>query len=90
MTEEVLFASEREQSRAEIASTLRAVADKLDAGDPLTLTAGDQSVELDPPARSEFEIKAEREIEGDEEELSVEFEIEWTPGRDEDGPVRIE
>ena len=91
MTEEVLFESERSQSREEIAETLHAVADKLAAGESITLTAGDQSVDLDPPARPEFEIKAERETEGDEVELSVEFEIEWTPGGDSDeGPVSIE
>jgi len=89
MPEEVLFESERTQSRAEIAETLRAVADKLDAGESITLSAGEQSIELDPAERPEFEIKAERET-GGEEELSVEFEIEWTPGASDDGPVSVE
>jgi len=90
MPEEVLFESERAQSRAEIAETLRAVADKLDAGESITLSAGEQSIELDPSERPEFEIKAERETGGGAEELSVEFEIEWTPGAEEDGPVSVE
>ena len=91
MTQEVLFESERPQSREEIAETLRAVADKLAAGESITLSAGDQSVDLDPSARPEFEIKAEREREADEEELSVEFEIEWTAGDGgDDGPVSVE
>ncbi|WP_256393799.1 amphi-Trp domain-containing protein [Natronoarchaeum rubrum] len=90
MPEEVLFESERTQSRAEIAETLRAVADKLDAGGSITLSAGEQSIELDPAERSEFEIKAERETGGGEEELSVEFEIEWSPGASDDGPVSVE
>ncbi|SNZ05496.1 amphi-Trp domain-containing protein [Natronoarchaeum philippinense] len=90
MSEEVLFESERSQSRSDIAATLRAVADKLDAGESITLRGGDQSLELDPPERPEFEIKAEREIEGGVEELSVEFELEWTPGDADDGPVSVE
>ncbi|MFD1598359.1 amphi-Trp domain-containing protein [Halobellus rarus] len=81
MPEEVLFKSETPQSREAIASYLRSVADKLDAGDPVTLTAGEQSVTMDPPAQPTFEVKAEREgpAEGPGE-LSIEFEIEWDEG----------
>lgn len=78
--EEVLFKTERSQDRAEIAQYLRAVADKLDSGEPLTLTAGDQSVTLDVPARPTFEVKAEREHESSGIERSVEFELEWKEG----------
>ncbi|WP_416840573.1 amphi-Trp domain-containing protein [Haloferax sp. DFSO52] len=82
MPEEVLFKSESRQSRAEIASYLRAIADKLDAGEPITLKAGSQSVTMDPPTSPTFEVKAEREgPAGKPGELSVEFELEW----DEDG-----
>ncbi|KTG29045.1 amphi-Trp domain-containing protein [Haloferax profundi] len=82
MPEEVLFKSESRQTRAEIASYLRAVADKLDAGEPITLKAGDQSVTMEPPASPTFEVKAEREgPAGQPGELSIEFELEW----DEDG-----
>ncbi|HKL29484.1 MAG TPA: amphi-Trp domain-containing protein [Natrialbaceae archaeon] len=92
MPEEVLFEVERTQDRAEIADMLRSVADKLDAGESLTLTAGDQSVTLDPPARPTFEIKAERETSsgGGPGELSVEFELEWDENGDGDAPVDIE
>ncbi|MFB6120738.1 MAG: amphi-Trp domain-containing protein [Halobacteriaceae archaeon] len=90
MPEEVLFASESEQSRAEIASYLRAVADGLDAGDDITLRAGDESVTLDPPERLAFEVKAEREgPEDGQGELSVEFELEWDEGAD-GGALEIE
>lgn len=61
MPEEVLFESENRQARAEIASYLRTVADKLDAGEPITLKAGDQTVTMEPPASPTFEVKAERE-----------------------------
>ena len=75
--EEVLFKTEQKQSRAEIAEHLRAVADKLESGEPVTLSSGAESVSLDVPARPTFEVKAEREQEGTESELSVEFELEW-------------
>jgi amphi-Trp domain-containing protein len=82
MPEEVLFETESHRTRAEVASYLRAFADKLDAGGPITLTAGDQSVTVDPPDRPTFEVKAEREGPADAPgELSIELEIEW----DEDG-----
>lgn len=80
--EEVLFESENRLERAEIADYLRTVADNLEAGDSIALSSGGESVTLEPPARPEFEVKAEREGPRDAPgELSVEFEIEW----DEDG-----
>ncbi|OAQ52969.1 hypothetical protein HTG_09065 [Natrinema mahii] len=86
MPEDVLFKSETEQSRADIASLLRRVADNLDAGDSITLTAGADSVTLEPPARPTFEVKAEREGPADGPgELSVEFELEWDEDGGEDG-----
>ncbi|CAI49591.2 uncharacterized protein NP_3000A [Natronomonas pharaonis DSM 2160] len=88
--EEVLFKTEKRQSRADIASMLRTVADKLDDGGDLTLSAGDESVTLDVPSQPTFEIKAERETEGSETELSVEFEIEWDENGDStDGDIEI-
>src|SRR6056297_2135054 len=82
MPEEVIFESESKQSRADVANYLRIVADKLDAGGDLTLSAGDQSVTLDPPTNVEFEVKAERETGSGPDELSVEFELEWADGED--------
>ncbi len=82
MPEEVLFESESVQSRSDIAAYLRAVADSLDAGDPITLKSGSESVTMEPPSRPTFEVKAEREGPTDRPgELSIEFELEW----DEDG-----
>ena len=78
MPEETLFETEASQSRGEIASYLRRVADKLDAGDGITLKAKGQSVTMTPPSRPTFEVKAEREGPADQSgELSIEFEIEW-------------
>ena len=95
MPEEVLFKSESSQSRAEIASFLRTVADNLEQGAAITLKAGDKSVTMDPPDRPTFEVKAEREgPSGGPKELSVEFEVEWDENADGGtgigGPLEIE
>lgn len=80
--EEVLFKTEQRQSRAEIAAHLRAVADKLEAGDQVSLSSGTESISLEVPALPTFEVKAEREQEGTSSELSVEFELEWDENDD--------
>jgi amphi-Trp domain-containing protein len=91
MPEEVLFSTEQTQSRAEIASYLRTVADRLADGSELTLASGAEEITLDPPGRLTFEVKAERETGGGPPELSVEFELEWTEGAtEEDSELRIE
>ncbi|MEF8824744.1 MAG: amphi-Trp domain-containing protein [Halapricum sp.] len=78
MPEKVLFESESDQTREEIASYLRSIADKLDQGEPVTLKSGSESVTMEPPARPTFEVKAEREGPTDGPgELSIEFELEW-------------
>jgi amphi-Trp domain-containing protein len=77
MTETVLFESERMSSVADVAAYLRTVADKLDAGESITLEAGNESVTLDPPGTVEFEVKAEHEGPEGNGELSLELEIEW-------------
>jgi amphi-Trp domain-containing protein len=87
MPEEVLFKSESNQTREEIASYLRRVADKLDHGAAITLISGSESVTMEPPARPTFEVKAEREGPTDGPgELSIEFELEWAEnGSEENG-----
>ena len=78
MPEDVLFESESEQSREEIASYLRSVAEKLEQGAALTLRSGSESVTMEPSARPTFEVKAEREgLTDGPGELSIEFELEW-------------
>ena len=95
MPEEVLFESENDQSREEIATYLRTVAEKLESGSAITLKAGSESVTLEPPARPTFEVKAEREGPTDGPgELSIEFELEWDEDGDDgdgaDGSLAIE
>lgn len=84
MPEEVLFKSEERLDRKAVAAHLRSVADKLDAGEALTLTSNGDELTLDVPASATFEVKAERETSkrGGPAELSVEFELEWTEGDD--------
>jgi amphi-Trp domain-containing protein len=82
--EEVLFKSERRENRETIARHLRAVADKLDAGEPVTLSDGTDSITMEVPSTPTFEVKAERETNGGSPELSVEFELEWTEGENGD------
>ncbi|MDJ1434248.1 amphi-Trp domain-containing protein [Halostagnicola sp. A-GB9-2] len=95
MPEEVLFKSESDQTREEIASYLRSVADKLEQGDSITLKSGSESVTMEPPARPTFEVKAEREGPTDGPgELSIEFELEWdengSEGNGRNGQLKIE
>jgi amphi-Trp domain-containing protein len=89
--EKVIFESESSQSRSDVAAYLRRVADNLEAGNPITLRAGDQSVTMDPPSRPTFEVKAEREGPADGSgELSVEFELEWDENGGGGGDLEIE
>lgn len=87
MPEETLFVDERRQTRDEIASYLRTVADKLEAGGAITLSAGEQSVTVEPPDRPTFEVKVERETTRGAEagELSIELELEWDEGESSGG-----
>lgn len=90
MPEEVIFEFEADHSRADVASYLRTVADKLDTGDPITLEAGGDAVTLDPPDTVEFEVKAEREgPAGGDGELSIELELEWPENADDRGSLDI-
>ncbi len=87
MPEEVLFEFERRFGTDEIATYLRTVADTLERGESITLESGSDSVTMEPPSRPTFEVKAERETSssGGPAELSVEFELEWTEGEQDDG-----
>lgn len=84
MTETVLFESESEQTRAAIASYLRNVAETLEGGRDLTLKAGEESVTVDPPAESTFEVRAERDGPAGTGEMRIGFELGWDNG--DDGP----
>ncbi|MFC7141933.1 amphi-Trp domain-containing protein [Halosimplex aquaticum] len=85
MPEEVIFEDERVMTRADVASYLRTVADRLDAGESLTLETGTDSVTVDVPNDVEFEVKVEREGPADGPgELGLELELEWDEGATDD------
>lgn len=87
--EEVLFETESAHSRNEIADYLEQVAENLRHG-RVTLVSGGDEVTVEPPERAVFEVKVEREEEGNEEEISVEFEIEWDMGGGDGGGLSVE
>lgn len=91
MPEDVLFETEQRLERGQIAEHLRRVAESLDAGDGITLSAGGESVTLSPPSRPTFEVTAEREGPADAAgELSVEFELEWAENGEDGGEFSVE
>ncbi|GCF12139.1 hypothetical protein Harman_00740 [Haloarcula mannanilytica] len=54
------------------------MADSLEEGSEITLSAGGQEATFAPPSQVEFEVKAEREgPENGDGELSIEVELEW-------------
>lgn len=77
--EEVLFKSEEPKTRSEVASFLRQLADKVEAGS-VTLRHGDAEQRVDIPQRLVLETKLEREVKRDSEKMSLEVELEWRPG----------
>ena len=89
MAEEVLFETESRQTGADVAAYLRTVAEKLELGERIQLSAGEDSVTVDPPADVEFEVKVEREG----TEKSLELELEWDESggdRDTGGSLQVE
>ncbi len=77
MAEETLFESESIQTREEVASYLKKVAENLETEESIALKSNSQSITMDPPSNLVFEVKAEREGPKDDSgELSIEFELE--------------
>jgi amphi-Trp domain-containing protein len=79
MTEETVFEFEQEQTRSEIADSLRLVSEQLDDDGEVTFTTEDRQATITVPSQSIFEVEIERERaeDDDEGELSIELEIEW-------------
>ena len=82
MSEE--YETERELSREEIADIFENFAEELRGGGEMTLAVGGEHVHIDPSDPCEFEVEVEEESRRVRSpERSVEFEIEWTRGKDE-------
>lgn len=86
--EETVFEVESRHSRDEIAEFLYDAATSVHEGE-MTVASGDDEVSLDIPEEAEFEVKVERDGE-DDEEYSIEFEIEWNAGGEGDGELRLD
>jgi len=77
----VLFETEERRSRTEIASFLRLLADKIEAGS-VTLKSGGNEVSLSLPQNLILETKVEEEQKKNKLKRSLEVEIEWIAGGD--------
>lgn len=84
MSDETEIEHEEELTRDEIADHLTAFAENLRGSDAITFEIGDHSIQIRPPERVELELEIEDEEESDGVERSVEFELVWLRGDDED------
>jgi amphi-Trp domain-containing protein len=83
MPDDKLFEFEQDMSRADVATYLRTVADKLDENGELDFSTADQSTTIQVPEHVEFEIELERESnDRGSSEISLEFELEWYETRE--------
>ncbi|MCG8617442.1 MAG: amphi-Trp domain-containing protein [Desulfobacterales bacterium] len=79
--ETVLFKSKEKKSAADVAQTLRLIADKIDSG-AMTLQQGETQVDLEFPGTMKLEMKVEEEQGRNRLKKSFEIELEWTPGEE--------
>ncbi|WP_029898863.1 amphi-Trp domain-containing protein [Desulfohalovibrio reitneri] len=89
MPEKVLFKSEEPSSRGDAAKFLRQLADKVESGHVVLKQAGEET-SLDLPENLTLEVKAEQEMKpGRAGKMSLEVEMEWTPGEEPKGGVEL-
>lgn len=86
--EVVLFQSEEKQSRQNVAAFLRQLADKVEPGQ-VVLQKGAESLTLNLPATVTLEVKAEEEDKKGRTQRSLEVEIEWYEGEEEEGALTL-
>ena len=79
MPEEMLFKTEEEVPRAEIAEALRDAAAQIASGD-VTLVSDEQEQIVTVPERPRFEVELERltDSETGDQRYELEYEIRWT------------
>lgn len=85
--EQVLFKSEERKTAQEVAVFLRQVADKIEQGS-LILKQGTNEIVLSFPKNLTLEVKVEEETKV-KVKRTLELEIEWVEGEEEQGGVRI-
>lgn len=84
----VLFQSEEKQSRQNVAAFLRQLADKVEQKQ-VVLQKGTESLSLDIPANVTLEVKAEEEDKKGRTQRSLEVEIEWYEGEEDEGTLSL-
>lgn len=78
MANGTLFEFEQDMSRADVATYLRSIADKLEDSGELDFSAADQSTSVQVPDHVEFEIELEQQSnDRGSSEIDLELEIEW-------------
>jgi len=85
--EKILFKSEERKTKILIADILNRFANMVELGN-MSLSNGAGSVDLQFPKNMVLEIKAEEEIKH-KTKRSLEIELEWTVGDDEQGSMII-
>jgi len=76
MTEEVLFKTEEEVSRTEMADRLRDAAEQIESGN-VRLESIDQKQIAELPETSTFEVEFERQTDPNSDYYELEFELSW-------------
>lgn len=85
----VLFSSEERQTRPEVVTFLRDLAERIEKGE-VVLQKGDESVTVNLPQNLVLELKVETEEKKDgREKWQLEVEIEWYEGDDIDTGVTL-
>ncbi|MEF8914460.1 amphi-Trp domain-containing protein [Natronomonas sp.] len=79
MPEEILFKTEEQRTRAEIAEALTAAADQIESG-AVHLESDTEDRDVNVPENPRFEVELERltDSETGEERYELEYEIRWT------------
>ncbi len=85
--ETVLFKNEEKKTRNEVVEILKTIVDKIEQG-KIALSNNTGSVELDLPQNLTLEIKVEEEIKR-KTKRSLEIELEWIVGGDDQGEMVI-
>jgi len=79
MPEEVLFKTEEQRTRTEIAETLRDAAEQIDSGTvQLESDTDDHSVSVPDQPRFETELERLTDSETGEQRYELEYELRWT------------
>jgi amphi-Trp domain-containing protein len=77
--ERVLFSSEERQTRPQVVTFLRDLADRIEGGE-VVLKQGNKSVTVNLPHNLVLELKVETEDKKGREKRTLEVEIEWYEG----------